>query len=143
MASGTNARISSQVTRPGIISRIRCHSFGFFTPAGCSAAGSDRSAEESRPVGSLTLVNGCHPVLERREATSHGVEIRLADLLGDGADAPISYSSVIHRRNRRNLRTSAAEKDLVGDVQLAAVYLTLLDRDPQVSRDPDDACSGA
>src|ERR1035437_4446874 len=142
MASGMRARISIQVTRPGIISRMRCESLLFATGSGSSARGTGRTAEESRAVASLTLEHRRHPVAEFQHAATHCVEVGLADQLGHGADAAIAHRPVIHRRDGGNLRARTAEESLVSDVQLAAVYVALLDRDPQVSGDLDDAAPG-
>src|SRR5882672_2079786 len=88
------------------------------TPArfSISAAGGDshRLVDRGAPFG-VALID-----------PAHEVHVGPAQLLGDRADLADAEREPIDRQDRRDLVTAAAEKRLVGDVELGARDLALL-----------------
>src|SRR5215218_2115 len=74
------------------------------------------------------------PVAPALALPANRVEIRLLELERDRADADLV---VVHRPHRRHLRSRAGHEDLVGEVEVGADHVGLLDDVPQILRDLD------
>ena len=82
-------------------------------------------------------VDGLDPVAVGGRATPHGVEVGRHDRrCVIGPMPPLPTVAMVDRRDRRDLRAGAAEEDLVGDVELAAVDVPDLDVEAQLLRAP-------
>src|SRR5688572_24240922 len=69
-------------------------------------------------------------------------EIDVADLLRDRSDLALGYLASVDVHARRDLRAGAAEEDLLGNVELAAVDLPLRNEDPELGGDLEDRVAG-
>src|SRR5439155_13133642 len=65
-------------------------------------------------------------------------EVDLTDLLRHRPDLSVAYDAPVDLHARRDLRTGAAEEDLVSHVQLRAIDLPLPNEDPELCRDLED-----
>src|SRR6185437_1515987 len=86
---------------------------------------------------------GLQPMAVRRELAAGGKAIGFAQTRGQRAGTGIANRAVVHMGNRQNLNPGAAEKDLVADVELAAIHRALDHLKAElVARELDNAVAG-
>ena len=102
----------------------------------------ETARERDPPVPELTPRRGrgadvVEPVRPALAPAAHGVEVRGLDL---ERDRPGADRSVVDLAYGRHLRGRAAHEDLVGEVEVGADEVRLLDRVAEILRDLDHRC---